>query len=90
MGIVDTKDTPLHQAAEHQRVECMKRLLAGGAQVNVADEASNGIYPLHSACSSGSVECVKELKEAGADVCAVTKNGDQPIHYAAGGGHVEC
>eukprot|EP00961_Rhodomonas_salina_P212675 2872577-Rhodomonas_salina.1 len=86
MGKVDTKETPLHQAAEHARLECVKRLLAGGAQVNAVDIVSGGTA-LH---ASRSVECVRCLLEAGADVCAVDNWRYQPMHVAAEVGHVEC
>eukprot|EP00961_Rhodomonas_salina_P036066 484905-Rhodomonas_salina.1 len=44
MGIVKTPagERLLPQAAEHVRVECVKRLLAGGAPVNVANACSSG------------------------------------------------
>ena len=64
------------------------KLLASGADVNLADTAAQweeeqGRTPLHWACDTHS-SAIELLLKAGADVNAKTATGDQPLHILAG------
>jgi ankyrin repeat protein len=77
---------PLHNAAEADDVVNIRRLVAEGADVNVAGDG--GWRPLHEAAAEGHVEAVQVLVELGADKEASTAAGDTPLHWAAYAGHV--
>ncbi|CAG9536719.1 unnamed protein product, partial [Cercopithifilaria johnstoni] len=70
-GIVNQPDlnnrhsSPLHYAAGFGKIDCVRALLAAGANVSQADD--NGLVPLHNASSFGHVDVVKILLENGAD-----------------------
>ena len=59
---------PIHLAAFHGHVQCLKRLLELG--VNRDSRDSEGRTPLISAAEGGQLECVKALLDAGADIRA--------------------
>lgn len=81
--------TPLLVAAAEGRVDCVKLLLAKGAQVNKANNSeiigagmvlvssgfADGATPLFAAAQNGQRECVKLLLDEGAQVDTGT-NGD--------------
>ncbi|VDK73322.1 unnamed protein product [Litomosoides sigmodontis] len=73
--------SPLHYAAGFGRIDCVRALLAAGANVDQADD--NGLVPLHNASSFGHVDVVKILLENGADINARDHWGFTPLHEAA-------
>jgi ankyrin repeat protein len=76
------EDPPaLFTAAEGGRVQDVRQLLLGGA--NIEERGRNGVYsPLHVAVFMGRTEVVQILLEHGADVLAKTHGGggDSPLH----------
>jgi len=69
-------------------LEALRKAVAGGAQVDKADDLGN--TPLHYACNAGHVDVVQELLNTyGATVNAVNSAGDTPLHKAAARGHAE-
>ena len=65
----------LYTAAEGGRVQDVRQLLLGGA--NIEERGRNGVYsPLHVAVCMGRAEVVQILLEHGADVNAKTSGGD--------------
>jgi ankyrin repeat protein len=62
-----TGQTPLHFAAEHNRIPAMRFLLAHGADVNAIDESVCGDTPLGSVAGNCSLEVAQLLISAGAD-----------------------
>ena len=94
----DTGETPLHVATfRGQRegaTECVRRLLAAGADPNVhtknrvGSATYDGTYvvgetPLHWAAAFGSQEMIRLLIDAGADILALDADGHTPRHYLA-------
>ncbi len=64
--------TPLHVAAQHGSLDCIRALANAGADVNVKD-TSMGRTPLHYAAQTGNLAAVSCLTEHGAD-CSVMDN----------------
>eukprot|EP00798_Chlamydomonas_sp_ICE-L_P029965 gene29965-biopygen11725 len=75
-------------AVRKGNVECVRALLANGAEVNIQDKY--GYSPLHSAAMNGHVECIKTLLDCGAEVNIQDKVGSSPMHCAAWEGRMEC
>lgn len=73
--------SPIHCAAESGSAECVRVLLAAGADANERDEG--GRTPLHGA---GSVEVVEALISAGADLTAADQFGADPLETILEGG----
>ncbi|KAK6112466.1 Ankyrin repeats (3 copies) family protein [Brugia pahangi] len=73
--------SPLHYAAGFGKVDCVRALLAAGANISQADDS--GLVPLHNASSFGHVEVVKILLENGADTNVSDHWGFTPLHEAA-------
>ena len=71
-------DTPLHKAAAAGDAEKVKRLIAGGADVNA--KGRDGSAPLHAAADEP--EVARMLIESGANVNAKAADGDTPLHQA--------
>lgn len=71
--------TLLHQAA-YGSVDCVKMLLAKGANVNASSAFQ--VTPLHSAVSAGNPSVVAELLTHGADANATDKFGRTPLYLA--------
>lgn len=67
--------------------ECLKHLLAGGANADAED--GRGMTGLHIAASKGDLELATILLEGGATVDHANGNGYQAIHSAAGAGQLE-
>ena len=82
MAAAALEDPPaLFTAAEGGRVQDVRQLLLGGA--NIEERGRNGVYsPLHVAVFMGRTEVVQILLEHGADVLAKTSGGDAPLHLA--------
>jgi ankyrin repeat protein len=66
-GVDHSARTALHQAAWNDRLECVRVLLDGGADVTIRDYEDNA-SALHGAARYASVAIVRLLVEAGADV----------------------
>ena len=87
----DSGYTPLHYAAREGHAECVRVLLASGANANARTRAG-GATPLHRAAFTGEATCVRLLLDGGADPCARDADGesarpvDDPVE--AGGGRV--
>mmetsp|Transcript_29766 Transcript_29766/g.41102 ORF Transcript_29766/g.41102 Transcript_29766/m.41102 type:complete len:208 (-) Transcript_29766:32-655(-) len=81
-------DTALHLAALHGHNECVRLLLAAGADPQPVDE--DGGTPLHDACAGGYLEIVQLLLSVGAEKgihnCA-DNDEDTPLHNASRGNH---
>ncbi|KAK7424276.1 hypothetical protein QQX98_000544 [Neonectria punicea] len=86
--LVDTRRTPIHQAAQEGHFEVVQRLLEHRAHPDPRDE--NGVSPLWSAAQQGHFKIVKLLLDKKASTETTSKNGERrPIHQAAQNGHVE-
>uniref|UniRef100_A0A9J7XYT5 Ankyrin 2a, neuronal n=1 Tax=Cyprinus carpio carpio TaxID=630221 RepID=A0A9J7XYT5_CYPCA len=73
--------TPLHLAAQEDRVQVAEILVKHEA--NVDQQTKLGYTPLIVACHYGNVKMVNFLLQNGANVNAKTKNGYTPLHQAA-------
>ena len=82
-----TEGSDLYRAVWSGDVDTLKKLLAGGADVNVNDE--DGDPYLHEAVWRGHLEVAQVLIDAGADVNARDANGDPLLHEAIWRGHTE-
>ncbi len=69
--------TPLHRAADHDRLAAAKRLLADGADPNAKD--TDGSTPLHVAAGNDSQTVAELLLANGADPNARAKDGTTPL-----------
>lgn len=78
--------SPLHYAAGFGRVDCVRALLAAGANISQTDDS--GLVPLHNASSFGHVDVVKILLENGANTNVSDHWGFTPLHEAATWGKV--
>ena len=83
----EEKRFPLHAAAFHGQIGCVKILVEAGVDVNLREEDGN--TPLMSASSSGNVELVNWLLQHGADPTLKREYGVGALHCAAGSGNVE-
>ncbi|KAM4662474.1 ankyrin repeat and SOCS box protein 12-like [Discoglossus pictus] len=77
--------TPLRLAASQGFLECLKILLANGAEVDILDVKAQ--TPLFTAVSAGQFDCVRELLKAGANPCGSIYNNCTPVLTAARDGH---
>ena len=68
-------------AAEVGDVESIKKLLAGGADVNAKNKG--GYTALHLAAKRGQAAAAAALLEAKADIAAASKSGKTALHYVA-------
>ena len=75
-------------AAERGHTECVKALLAAGADIKAQNKY--GKTPLMYAAAEGQTECVKALLAAKAEVNAKEKDGQTALMIAAREGHAEC
>jgi ankyrin repeat protein len=79
--------TALHSAANQDRLEVARLLIARGANVNVFDERD--YTPLKIAVNGGYREMVELLIAHGALINPIDTIGMSPLHFAAAGGHGE-
>ena len=79
---------PLHIAAMHGRLRCVRLLLQACANKELR-EAQRGLTPLLFAAQNGHMEVVRFLIEAGSDKDKADNYGSTPLHTAASNGHVE-
>ncbi|CAG8684548.1 2587_t:CDS:2, partial [Racocetra fulgida] len=78
--------TNLHRACQDGRLDMVKALINGGADVNIQDNA--GLTPLHEAVSAHNYDIVKYLLEAGANPnIGESENVDTPLHDACSLGY---
>eukprot|EP00977_Amphora_coffeiformis_P018546 scaffold6566_cov125-Amphora_coffeaeformis.AAC.12 len=74
--------TPLHYAARHGRLACVKFLLIQTDHVHVNAPSGDGTTPLHMACYGAQYDTVRYLcDEAGADVRAANAWGCTAAHW---------
>ena len=75
-----TRDPERYGMKEAGKIECVKMLIAAGADVNIRGPGAN--TPMHIAANAHypQVEIIEMLIEAGADIKAVDEFGDTPIH----------
>jgi ankyrin repeat protein len=81
--------TPLGYAAFFNHPQAVAKLLAAGADPNVAATNPMGVTPLHSALAGGHKELARTLVEAGADVNAASASLWTPAHYVGHNGDLE-
>jgi hypothetical protein len=78
--------TPLHYAAELNRVRVIQALAAAGGgahRLRLDAQDKYGWAPLHSAAHQGNTDAVQALLKLGADASVVDKYGKTPLHYAS-------
>ncbi|XP_063793285.1 ankyrin repeat and SOCS box protein 12-like isoform X2 [Pseudophryne corroboree] len=78
--------TPLRLAASKGSFECLKILLANGAEVDILDVKAQ--TPLFTAVSAGHFDCVRELLKAGANPSGSIYNNSTPVLTASREGNV--
>nr|XP_002129924.1 ankyrin repeat domain-containing protein 53 [Ciona intestinalis] len=85
--------TPLHLAALHGRMNCMK-LLIDKYDVDVDVTSATGWHPIHLSINKESgtnaIKCMKYLLEQGADVNCVNDDNVTVVHQAATEGLFDC
>jgi ankyrin repeat protein len=81
------ENTALFRAAMNGRIECVKALLAKGAEVNT--KGHGGFTPLITAAHQGETDIVKTLLAHGADVNARGDLGDTALSRATDIGHTQ-
>ena len=75
--------TPLHFAAKHGYIACIRILLARGADVEKPAPSYRGSRPLHIACEFRHVQAVELLLVEGkADIHARITSGNRPLNLA--------
>ncbi len=79
--------TPLHLAASSGNVDCLKRLIAAGADVNAKD--AKGVTPLILSAFVDQLSSVRALLSAGADATVADEDGFTALHAATQEGHLE-
>jgi len=75
---VDAAD--IFDAARGHRVDCVKKLVAAGVDVNATNEFGN--TPLHYAAAQNQVAMAAALIEAGANPNVSNNNGQTPLSIA--------
>ena len=74
------KETPLHRAAGHKKIETVRLLVSEGANLESRDKY--GFTPLHEAVFMKNGDSIEYLIESGADVNSVTNHGVSVLHTA--------
>lgn len=80
--------TPLHISSQHNNLETASKLLALGADPNLATSI-NWLTPLHNAVEKDHVEMCTLLLDKGANINARSKNGSTPLIIAVQEGNIE-
>ena len=78
----DALKTPLHLAAQHNKLVALQTLISAGAWVNVPDGI--GMTPLAHSCSNGHFECAKFLLHNMADPDISDENNRSCLHHVRG------
>ena len=78
--------TPLHEAAHHNDIRAIHRLLVTGMSVNIVRQ-EDGNTPLHVASARGHMQVLILLLKLGADVNVRNPDGLSPLHLAAYSGN---
>ncbi|XP_066468012.1 ankyrin repeat and SOCS box protein 3 isoform X2 [Tiliqua scincoides] len=91
---VDVRDNrgwmAIHEAAFHNRSECLKLLLCAAPSDNyIRSQTFEGSCPLHLSVDRGHLECVAILLKSGADPNQVTHDETTPLFLAVGSGHTD-
>ncbi|KAH6973698.1 hypothetical protein BKA56DRAFT_104931 [Ilyonectria sp. MPI-CAGE-AT-0026] len=81
----DTGVTPLHLAANLNRIEAVEQLIAENADINAKDW--QGFSPLIGAVLSGDLECMKLLLEAKCQLLQRADDGEVALHKAVAKGY---
>ena len=81
-------EAALHTAARLGHVECMRNLIAGDADIEVA-ENSYGWTPIFMAAVEGQLSTLEVLIEEGAEATKLDSSGWTAIEHAALRGHIE-
>ncbi|XP_076159546.1 ankyrin repeat domain-containing protein 10a isoform X1 [Alosa pseudoharengus] len=81
--------TPIHWAAHFGKLECVRRLVQVGCEVN-AVTTRFAQTPAHIAAFGGHPECLLWLLQSGADINRQDYVGETPTHKAARAGSMEC
>ncbi|KXZ43702.1 hypothetical protein GPECTOR_82g236 [Gonium pectorale] len=83
-------DTALHLACLFGHMDCVRALLAGGADANAVN-LEDGSTALHDAAAGGYLDICKLIveKAEGAIIRKADEDGDTPLHNAARGNHPE-
>jgi len=88
-------DTPMHIAvvsgkhgsergmADEGRIECLRLLLANGANPDI--QGQYGQYPMHLAALAPATQIIKMMVEAKASILVTDQWGQTPVHTAAKG-----
>ena len=80
LAVCVCRAAPLHDAVKQGDFVAAEKLLADGADVNVADYMDQ--TPLHNAAANGNLASARLLLEAGADPHATDANGKTPLDLA--------
>ncbi|XP_046557960.1 E3 ubiquitin-protein ligase MIB2-like [Haliotis rubra] len=80
VGMVDTRFTALHIAANNDHTDCARILIEKG-KANVNAQNTQGLTPLSLACSRLNDTTVALLLRNGADVHVADSAGDTPLHF---------
>ncbi|MEX2118088.1 MAG: ankyrin repeat domain-containing protein [Pirellulales bacterium] len=78
-----SEKTPLHFAAEADRLDVATLLIEKGANVHARDSSQR--TPLHDACRNGNLGLAAMLIDRGADIGAMDGEGATPLWVAVGG-----
>ena len=84
---MDDGASPLYIACMQDHLEVAMKILAAGADPNIARD--DGVSPLFIACEKGQSEVVQKLLNAGADPYAARDGGFTPLTIACQNGHSE-
>ena len=79
--------TKLHEAVKRGKLDVVKVLLAGGANIDITNK--DGLNPLHIAARENHADIAVELLEQGADVNFVSEKKITGLHWAANFGQQE-
>ena len=80
-----TRVQPLHSAAAGGDADCVRLLVAAGADVDARQQG--GFVPLHAAAQNGDEAALETLLAAGADPSVATEDGRTAADLARAAGH---